>query len=79
MTTAIKAQRMRAVIKQELSCYPEGSMSQNCFRALYEMARLQALSSKSTIPATPEAAHEYALETVRKRFNDFEPQVIDIA
>jgi hypothetical protein len=73
----MKVQDVRALVKEELKRYPRGGASQNLFRAVYEMTRLHGLSRKSTIPGTPEAAHDAALETVRKQHPDFEPRIID--
>ena len=77
MATATKVRQMRTLIDQELGRYPQGDAPQNLFRALYEMTRLYGVGRKATFPCTPEAAHDLALEAVRRRYPDFEPQVID--
>lgn len=77
MSQVMRVQDVRALVKEEMKRYPRGGASQNLFRAVYEMTRLHGLSRKSTIPGTPEAAHDAALETVRKQHPDFAPRVID--
>jgi hypothetical protein len=77
VTTAMKVRETRALIKHELQRYPRGDAPQNLFRVLYEMTRVQGLDRRSAVPGTADSAHESALETVRKQYPDFEPEVID--
>jgi hypothetical protein len=66
---------MNAVIAQELSGTPRGSLPQNMYRAAYEQARLNALGSHPDIGPSPSDAHAVALETVRVSYPNFSPEL----
>jgi hypothetical protein len=68
--------QQRALVAQELQAVPRGGLDQNIYRMGYEQARLNGLGSRAQIAATPWAAYQLALRTVRKHYPNFQPRLL---
>jgi hypothetical protein len=66
---------MIAIVKAELETIPKGGLNQNAYRAAYEQARLNSLSTQPAMPPAPEAAHALALQVVRRDDPGFVPDL----
>lgn len=64
---------MRAVVQAELEGFPRDGESQNMFRSLYEIWRLNSLGKHPEIAPTSEAAYAAALGAVRQSDPGFVP------
>jgi hypothetical protein len=67
--------QQHALVAKELEAIPRGGPDQNMYRMVYEQVRLSGLESKAQVEATPQAAHEFALRTVREHQPSFEPEM----
>jgi hypothetical protein len=68
--------QLGALVAAEVKNIPRGDLSQNIYRMAYQQARLNGLGAQPEIAATPEAAHEIALQVVREHDPNFSPSVI---
>jgi hypothetical protein len=66
---------LRALVATELDAIPRGGPDQNQYRMVYEQVRLNGLGSKAQVEATPQAAHDFALRTVRGHHPNFQPEL----
>jgi len=66
---------LRALVAKELEAIPRGGPDQNMYRMVYEQVRLNGLGSQAQVDATPQAALEFALRTVREHAADFQPEL----
>jgi hypothetical protein len=67
--------QQRALVAKELEGIPRGGPDQNMYRMVYEQVRLNGLGPRAQVGATPQAAHEFALRTVREDQPSFEPEM----
>jgi len=63
-----------AIVSAELRTIPRGDLPQNLYRAVYEQARLNGLGSRPKLAPTPDAAHQFALDLVRRHHPSFFPE-----
>jgi hypothetical protein len=70
--------QQRALVAKELEGIPRGGLGQNMYRMAYEQARLNGLGSRVQIAATPQAAHELSLRTVREHYANFQPELVEV-
>jgi len=54
------------VVTRELTIIARGDFYQNMYRMVYEQVRINGLGTKAKVEATPQAAHGFAVRTVRE-------------
>lgn len=69
-----KLKKMRETVHEELKHIPRGSIQQNMFRALYEMARMESMGKKARTPNSRQAVMKACLDHYKKTEPNFEPQ-----